>query len=378
MGICKICGKKSILISETIGVCVDCLRSHYSKAYNIIRKAHEFSRNRYELPQRTPSFENGIKCNICGRGCVLAPSTRGYCGSKIRINNSIIPITTRHEISIGLHYYDPHPTNCVAYSVCPAVTGRGYPRYALTPNGERGFLNIAVFHGSCNMDCLYCQNWEYRKMTRDKKPLLTINDLLEAVNLKTTCVCFFGGDPGPWSTHALYSAKKMLEKVRKIGLKVFRVCWETNGLWNPNLFEKAVELSLETGGIVKIDFKAWSYEVYSALTGIDKREHLELIKKNITLAAEYFNHRPEPPLIVISTLLVPGYIDEYEIDHMTKYVAELNRDIPYIFLGFHPDYLLTDLPRTSINHAKKAVEIAKRNGLRNVYVENQWLLSSAY
>ena len=170
----------------------------------------------------------------------------------------------------------------------------------------------------------------------------------------------------------------MLEKARELGLKIFRICWETNGLWNQQLFKKAIEMSLETGGIVKIDFKAWSYEVYSALTGIDEKEHLELIKKNIALAAEYFSQRPDPPLLVVSTLLVPGYVDEYEIEHMTRYVAELDRDIPYIFLGFHPDYLLIDLPRTSINHAKKAVEIAKRNGLRNVYIENKWLLSTLY
>jgi len=378
LGKCILCGKESLLVSKTIGVCVDCLRNNYFKAYKIIEKVHETSRNKYELPPRTPSFEKGVKCNICGRGCMLAQSIKGYCGSKIRINNSIVPTTMKHDVSIGLYYYDPHPTNCVAYSVCPAVTGRGYPRYALTPNGERGFFNIAVFYGSCNMDCLYCQNWEYRKMTRDKKPLLTTNELIESVNSKTTCVCFFGGDPGPWSTHALYSARKMLEKARELGLKIFRICWETNGLWNQQLFKKAIEMSLETGGIVKIDFKAWSYEVYSALTGIDKKGHLELIKKNIALAAEYFSQRPDPPLLVVSTLLVPGYVDEYEIEHMTRYVAELDRNIPYIFLGFHPDYLLIDLPRTSINHAKKAVEIAKRNGLRNVYIENKWLLSTLY
>ncbi|ABN69519.1 Radical SAM domain protein [Staphylothermus marinus F1] len=377
MGKCRICGRENILVSDTIGVCVDCLRKYPEKALPIALEAHRRSRYRFGLPPVTPTDHGGIKCSICGRGCIIGNSKRGYCGVRLNKDNQLVNITGSPWIATGLYYYDPHPTNCVAYPVCPAVTGRGYPKYALSPKGERGYYNIAVFYGACNMDCLYCQNWEYRKMASQGKPFLSIEDLVNSVNEKTTCVCFFGGDPGPWSIHAIEASRRMIEKARRIGNKVFRICWETNGLWNPYILRKAVEISLETGGIVKIDFKAWSPEVYIALTGIEP-EHVELIRKNIKLVAEYFDQRPDPPLLVVSTLLVPGYIDDYEIDNMTRYIAEINNEIPYVFLGFHPDYELIDLPRTSWKHALRAVEIARRNGLRRVYVENQWLLSNQY
>ncbi len=374
LGKCRLCGRSSPYISSVLGICVDCLRQRGEEAARIVEQVHASSRIRYKLPVTTPKTRDGLGCSICGRGCLLGAGEKGYCGIRVRIGNSIRPTTGSYERALGLYYYDPHPTNCVAYSVCPAVTGRGYPRYALSPSGERGYYNIAVFYGGCNMDCLYCQNWEWRLQVMKGEPLLSIDDLVSSVNSSTTCVCFFGGDPAPWSIHALIAAEKMVARAREIGLRVFRVCWETNGLWNEHLLRRAARLSLETGGIVKIDFKAWSPEVYRALTSIEPR-HVEVIRRNIRLVAELAVERREPPLLVVSTLLVPGYIDEYEIDSMTRYVAEIDPETPYIFLAFHPDYMLRDLPRTPRSLAFKAVEIARRNGLRNVYIENVWLLS---
>lgn len=373
MGRCRYCGKSSILVSSVIGVCVDCVR----KGYLPVEELHKYSREKFKLPITRSSGE-GFKCSICGRRCVIpTPEGKGYCAYRVVISGSPGLSTKNPENAIGFYYYDPHPTNCVALPVCPAATGLGYPSYALTPSGERGYYNIAVFYGGCNLDCLYCQNWEYREMAAKTKPVLSIENLVRAVNSKTTCVCYFGGDPGPFAPHAILASKRMIERAKSIGLGVFRVCWETNGLWNPILLEKATLLSLDTGGIVKVDFKAWSPEVYRVLCGVEEK-HVELIRENIKLVARFFNKRSEPPLLVVSTLLVPGYIDEYEIEQATRFIAELNLEIPYIFLGFHPDYVLLDLPTTSRNHAEKAVKIARENGLKNVWVENVFLLGYAY
>ncbi len=375
MGRCILCGKEDDIISDFLGICINCIREK-KDSWKFLEEKHINIREEIGLPPTTP--RHGLfRCSICGRGCVLSDGDRGYCGFRIYRKGKQDIVTGKHDKAIGLYYYDPHPTNCVAFPVCPAITGIGYPRYALTKYGEHGYYNIAVFMGGCNMDCLYCQNWEYRLMTIRGKPVLTINNLVNAVNEKTTCTCFFGGDPGPWSTFVLDASRKMLEKAHSIGLKVFRICWETNGLWNPILFKKAVELSLDTGGIVKIDFKAWSPEVYHALTGVDA-EHVRIIRDNIKYVVEKSIERKDPPLLVVSTLLVPGYIDEYEIDHMTRFIAELNPSTPYVFLAFHPDYMLTDLPHTSWRHMKKALEIARENGLENIFIGNKWLLGNDY
>lgn len=374
MGKCVICNRESNTISNRVNVCVDCLRKGYG--LDIVEEIHRETRLKLGLTQTTPSNVGGVKCNVCGRGCLLIEGAMGYCSVR-GLENGVLRTTTSQDSIIGLYYYDPHPTNCVAFPVCPAVRGLGYPKYALRRDGEYGYYNIAVFPGACSMNCLYCQNWEFRLMSRRRTPILTMEKLVSSVNHKTTCVCYFGGDPGPYITFLIEASRRMINRAKEIGLRVFRICWETNGLQNPVLFKKAVELSLETGGIVKVDFKAWSPEVYKALTGVEP-SHVDLIKRNIIYVAEKTYERVEPPLLVVSTLLVPGYVDEYEVDCMTRFVAELNPEIPYVFLGFHPDFELMDLPRTSRKHVAKAVEIARRNGLKNVYVGNEWLLSDAY
>jgi pyruvate formate lyase activating enzyme len=372
MGKCISCGASSQVISDVIGLCVNCLRKGIKPPRNI----HVESRSKFMLPAYLDE-PGGVKCSVCGRRCTLKQGSQGYCNYRLESKGAIRTSTMVYSDAIGLYYYDPHPTNCVAFPVCPAITGRGYPEYSLSPKGEHGYYNIAVFYGGCNLDCLYCQNWEYREMAYRGRPRLSIDALVNAVNEKTTCVCYFGGDPGPFAPHALFASKKMMAKARSIGLRVFRVCWETNGLWNPSLLEEAARLSLISGGIVKIDFKAWSPEIYKALCDVEEK-HVYVIRSNIELVAKHMGKRKEPPLLVISTLLVPGYIDEYEIDRMTKFVASINSEIPYVFLGFHPDYLLTDLPSTSKKHAEKAVKIARENGLKRVYVGNVFLLGNAY
>lgn len=202
------------------------------------------------------------------------------------------------------------------------------------------------------------------------RPELLVEDLVSAVNERTTCVCFFGGDPGPQVIHALMAARSMVRRAEEIGLKVFRVCWETNGLMSPGIVNEVVELSLSTGGVVKVDVKAWSPEVYYALTGNYGRD----VFKTVERIAERFSERPKPPLLVISTLLVPGYVDEVEVEGIAKFIAELNKDIPFRLLAFHPDYAMSDLPPTSRSHARVAYSIALRHGLTNVSIGNWWLL----
>jgi len=62
-------------------------------------------------------------------------------------------------------YHDPLPTNCVGDWVCAGGTGAGFPDYANCPGPERGYKNLAVFFHACSFNCLYCQNWQFRKET---------------------------------------------------------------------------------------------------------------------------------------------------------------------------------------------------------------------
>ncbi len=375
-GKCRICGKESSVVSSYLGVCASCIRERSGDALPIALRRHLLYRSNIGLPEIPPKSKDGLKCKFCGNSCVLKESEKGYCGIILNRHGKLSPITNDWSKAVGLYYLDPHPTNCVAGPVCPANTSRGYPKYTMTENVEYGYSNLAVFYGGCNFNCLFCQNYEHKSMSVKGKPVMAIDELLkEAMKPNVSCICFFGGDPGPFIIHALAVSRKVLKKAKEIGV-IKRICWETNGYENPSLMREMAKISLKSGGIVKIDFKAWTPSIYKALTGVDA---VHRVKENVKLVAKMFNERPEPPLLVVSILLVPGYVDVYEVRKIGEYIFSINSKIPVVLLAFSPQHLLSDLPPTSRKHAFEAYKVLKEEiGLKEVYIGNIWLLGDYY
>jgi pyruvate formate lyase activating enzyme len=98
-----------------------------------------------------------------------------------------------------------------------------------------------------------------------------------------------------------------------------------NGCGNPISVKRAAELSLRSGGIVKFDLKAFDENLSLALSGVSNRrafENFEMIAKGL------FDAR-EAPVLTATTLLVPWYVDEVEVEEIAEFIAGLNPDIPY-------------------------------------------------
>jgi pyruvate formate lyase activating enzyme len=139
---------------------------------------------------------------------------------------------------------------------------------------------------------------------------------------------------------------------------------------HPKLLDAALRHSLETGGCIKFDLKAYDEGLHRLLTGISNRRTLE----NFERAARRFGERPEPPPIIASTLLVPGYVDSAQVGKMARFIASLNPEIPYALLAFAPHFRMEDLPPTSLRHAAQAEAAARAAGLVNVHIGNRHLL----
>lgn len=130
------------------------------------------------------------------------------------------------------------------------------------------------------------------------------------------------------------------------------------------------EIALETGGCVKIDLKAFDDRMHRALCGRSNSQTLE----NLKILGEMTDKRREVPLLVVSTLMVPGYVNEDEITLISNYLAEIDPTIPYSLLAFHPAYLMNDLPTTSRSQAEACFNAALEAGMENVKIGNEWLL----
>jgi len=67
---------------------------------------------------------------------------------------------------------------------------------------------------------------------------------------------------------------------------------------------------------------------------------------------------------------LPGYIDVQEVEAIASFIANIDPSIPYALLGFHGDFLMTDLPSTSWKQAEECFEAAKAAGLKRVRIGN--------
>ncbi|MFC1559782.1 radical SAM protein [Candidatus Margulisiibacteriota bacterium] len=359
---CNVCGEKKEIISKELGVCLDCIRTKFHKARKIIEATHERCRVEHHLPAKPPKDKDGIPCDICINQCRIGRGKRGYCGVRKNEGGKLVDFG-----GATLNYYfEKLPTNCVADNICAGCTGAGYPKYANKSGPETGFKSLAVFYGACSFDCLFCQNWHFRDYLTQPH-VVTSEELASQVDERTSCVCFFGGDPTPQIYHALKAAKTMRE--RKKG-QIFRVCFETNGAMNEDIMKEFAEMALMSGGTVKIDLKAYDDHLHYALTGVSNKWTFN----NFKAVAKMGKGRRQPPPLVASTLLVPGYIDVQEISHIAKFIAKIDPNIPYCLLAFYPQFYMYDVPPTSKRLAETALKAAKKAGLKHVYVGNKHLL----
>jgi pyruvate formate lyase activating enzyme len=264
-------------------------------------------------------------------------------------------------------YHDPLPTNCVADWVCPASTAAGHPEYTDTKGPEQGYYNLAVFYKACSFDCLFCQNWHFRERT-GAEWLRSASQLAAAVTDTTRCICFFGGDPACQVENALAAASQARQDNKG---QILRICWETNGSMSRSFLKKMFEISLESGGCVKFDLKAWDGSLHRALCGASNSRTF----RNFEYASSMISRRPDPPPVIASTLLVPGYIEADQVGQIAGFIAKLDPTIPYALLAFHPAFEMNDLPSTSGRQARECLSAAKNAGLERVRIGNVHLLT---
>lgn len=143
---------------------------------------------------------------------------------------------------------------------------------------------------------------------------------------------------------------------------------------HPKFMQRALQYALDTGGCIKFDLKTFDPGLHIALTGVSNQRTLE----NFALAGQRFADRPELPLVIASTLLIPGYVDAEEVGRIAAFIASINPHIPYSLLAFAPNFYMSDLPYTPISLADIAEKAARQAGLTNVHIGNRHLLGWDY
>jgi pyruvate formate lyase activating enzyme len=207
----------------------------------------------------------------------------------------------------------------------------------------------------CNLTCLFCQNWDISK----SREIDTLADEASpdtvaraAVELDCRSIAFTYNDPVIFMEYAIDVA----QACRAAGIKTVAV---TAGYI---MAEPRAEFYRYMDA-ANVDLKGFTEEFYRNTCGGELHAVLE------TLA--YLKHETSV-WFEITNLLIPGANDsDHEIDAMTRWiVSELGPEVPVHFTAFHPDWKMTDRPRTSQATLSRARRIALQNGIRYAYTGN--------
>lgn len=353
-GVCQICRRAKSDLSETLGVCLDCLQENSSQLEQTIASVHTGSRAPFNLPGAPPRSGDGIRCRICGNECQIKEGERGFCGLRTVQKGRLVHLAGKPRNGLLQWTRDPLPANCVASWVCE---GSNHPEEH----------NLAISYQSCTANCLSCQNWRFREVSPTGSQTISSTQLASKANRQTFCARFFGGDPSSQMAHAIDAA-------RRLAHRGVRVCWETNGMMHPSLLDPALEISLETGGCIKFDLKAFDENVHRGLTGVSNKRSLE----NFAHAAQRIHLRPGLPLVVASTPLIPGYVGVEQVSKIAGFIAAIDADIPYALIAFSPSFQMTGLPASTLAQVQEAEFAAHQAGLKNVRIRNQHLFNVAF
>ncbi|MCX9014544.1 MAG: AmmeMemoRadiSam system radical SAM enzyme [Candidatus Methanoperedens sp.] len=279
-----------------------------------------------------PIGGNRVKCNVCAHRCTIPDGKAGVC--RTRKNNGGKLYTLIY--------------NTVSSEAVDPVEKK--PLYHFLP----GTLSYSLGTVGCNFRCLHCQNWNISQVTIDKAYTMEITPeeaVRRAVAAGCRSIAWTYNEPAIWHEYTYDSA--VLAK--KSGLKTVYV---TNGYITPEALRRIAPYL----DAFRVDIKSFSDDFYKKVCGARLAPVLESTK----LAKELGVH------IETITLLIPEMNDSpEEITQLVGWVRDkLGENTPMHFTRFHPMYKMSDLYATPLDTLEMAYDIAKKEGMRFVYLGN--------
>ena len=279
-------------------------------------------------------LEDGrVQCDLCPRECRLREGQRGLCFVRARENDRIVLATYGRSSGYCVDPIEKKPLN------------HFLPGTAVLSFGTAG----------CNLACRFCQNWDISKSREfdtlaDAAAPETIARAAERLGCRS--VAFTYNDPVIFHEYAIDVAHACRERgIKSVAVTAGYVCPEPRAE-----FYRFMDAA-------NVDLKAFTERFYARVCSA----HLEPVLETLV----YLKHETQV-WFEITTLLIPGENDsEAEIEELTQWVVErLGPDVPLHFTAFHPDWKMTDTPRTPPATLTRARRIARNNGVRYAYTGN--------
>lgn len=270
--------------------------------------------------------DKAVHCMLCPHDCRISDGKYGVC--RVRKNNRGI-LTSENYGIISSIAMDPVEKK---------------PLYHFYP-GKR-ILSAGSF--GCNMRCAFCQNWEISQQRLEGGFLYPA----ELVNIakrqgNNIGIAFTYNEPSIWYEY-VYDC---LMAAKENSLKTVLV---TNGYINM----RPLKYFLPYVDAMNIDVKAYKESYYEKVC----YGSLKPVLKTVEEASKHCH-------VEVTTLLVTGLNDDVEdIENLTKWLSQVDKNIPIHFTRYFPNYKMNN-PATPMEKLQIACDIGKKY-LNFVYAGN--------
>jgi len=274
-----------------------------------------------------------ILCTLCPRYCTIGNGQKGFCYIRENINNKL------YSIGYG------RPTGFAVDPIEKKPLSHFLPGTNVLSFGTAG----------CNLGCKFCQNW-----TTSKSKIDDINSIEAtpeqvvklAKKYHTPSIAYTYNDPTIFGEYVIDISKIAREEnIKSVMVTAGYIDKEAR---------KEVYKYIDAANV---DLKAFTEIFYHKLTFSHLTDVLDTLLwlKNET-----------DVWLEITTLLIPGENDSAEeIKELCGWVVEnLGTNVPLHFTAFHPDFKMTDKPRTPSSTLDMARNTAITEGINYCYVGN--------
>ncbi|NQV08754.1 AmmeMemoRadiSam system radical SAM enzyme [Candidatus Woesearchaeota archaeon] len=276
--------------------------------------------------------KNTIQCELCPRLCKLQDKKIGFCHVRQNIKGKLYSMVYGKAVAVHIDPIEKKPLF------------HFYPGSNVFSFGTVG----------CNLRCKHCQNWEISQIEGGEYPGQDLSpekiiDLCIDNNCKSIAATY--NEPTIFYEYMLDAFK--LAKKNNI---------KTTAVSNGFVCKEPMKKLLKYLDAVNVDLKGFTNKFYGKTTTAwlePVLDTLKLINKSDTW-------------LEITNLMIPTLNDDPEtVEKMVKWIKDnLGKEVPVHFTAFYPYYELNHLPPTSEKTLEKAHEIAKKHGLKYVYVGN--------
>jgi len=278
------------------------------------------------------STPKGFKCLLCPNECKIKENEEGDCRTRINRDNMLECIAYGNPCAIHVDPIEKKPL----YHFLPATK------------------TFSIATAGCNLACLNCQNWEISQTSPTKTrnyELMPEAVVEKCKETKCNSIAYTYSDPVAFYEYVMDTAKMAREEnIKNIIVSA--------GYIN----EKPLREWCKYIDAANIDLKSFSNEIYEMLNA----GTLEPVLRTLKILKE------EGVWLEITNLVVPNWTDDMNmIKQMCDWLTENGfSDTPLHFSRFHPQYKLTDLPKTPINTLTDAKQVAVNAGMNYVYIGN--------